>query len=83
MREKLNALLSRNPGWTTIKTVAGILKWKDTPIRNDLNGLTPADIAELKILPVVNIEIEKSYSTLKMTRTGGEILQSKTWKKHR
>ncbi|KAF6204042.1 hypothetical protein GE061_002382 [Apolygus lucorum] len=67
VREKLNAVLARNPGWTTIKTLAAKLKGEDTPTGIDLNGLIPGEIAKLKFLPVVSCDVERSFSALKMT----------------
>lgn len=63
LRVKYQAVLSRNPGHKTMKTISKILKGDEEDLPP---GMTPEDVALLKYCPLVTAEVERSFSRYKL-----------------
>lgn len=63
LRTKFKAVLARNPGYKTIKSVSEVLKGSGEPVPP---GMTPEDVAQLKFCPVVTADVERTFSKYKL-----------------
>ena len=51
-----------NHGLRTIKTIRDVLKGNDA----ELSGMRPSEISSFKYAPVTSVEVERSFSKLKL-----------------
>ena len=58
--------MERNPDVKTIWAVVRILRGQDEDLPE---GFSPSDIANMKYLPTVSVDVERSFSTYKLVLT--------------
>jgi len=65
IKKKLEIVLEKNCGYTTMETIANILEGKETSRTKISEELTSNDICHMKFAPITFVDVEKSFSTYK------------------
>ena len=79
VREKLECVLKRNPGWKTVVVLAKVFEGDSSNTSNW--SYTPQEVASFKYLPIVSADVERSFSRLKLLLHDlRKSLQLKIWK---
>ena len=65
VRNKVEFVLTRNPGWSTAVKLANVLNGNSSEAISETE-FTPTDIASCKYLPLVSVDVERSFSRMKL-----------------
>ena len=58
-------VLSKNPGYSQIRNICGILSGEISNDNEGIEELTPEDISCFKYAPIVSCDVERSFSKYK------------------
>lgn len=64
---KLMQVLTKNPGYSQIKNICGILNGEANSSNEGIEELSPEEISVFKYAPIVSCDVERSFSKYKAT----------------